>query len=184
MIYPLQINESYLHAKFEPTRMKNDKVMAKILGTSKFGKSHYIRVKQCLNYHHPLHISPITPLFYKWGTISDHKTKPKVLAFQNVIIQVSVISGGHKLAVLLKCKCTLLFQNRGEILKKDTLWSTLEAKKYLSASERLIKKFAKPFRQFRLFVGTNQQNMSQQNSCKSAPKLQIQKIKAFRFIQI
>ena len=43
-IYPVQIEESYLHAKSEPSRMKNEEVMAKILRTSKFAESHYIRV--------------------------------------------------------------------------------------------------------------------------------------------
>ena len=40
-IYPLQINEIYLHAKSEPSRMKKDEVIAKILGTSKFRESLY-----------------------------------------------------------------------------------------------------------------------------------------------
>ena len=37
----LQIDKSYLHAKSEPSRMKNDEVIAKILGTSKFRESLY-----------------------------------------------------------------------------------------------------------------------------------------------
>ena len=32
ILYPLEINESYLHVKYGPSRMKNEGVIPKILG--------------------------------------------------------------------------------------------------------------------------------------------------------
>ena len=91
----------------------------------------------------PSYFPFLLPFFTNGELFESMKQNSRSKLFKMLLYKSLSYLGGHKLAVLLKCKCTLLFQNRDKILKK-TLYGQLRRPnstfQHGLASIKLIKK--------------------------------------------